>query len=75
MSRIAGSIDDAAAKLAAGKRFDMPGFQPNEHYVREMKRYGILPADLGADTPIDVYATDEAYWQSLWYRSNSESPP
>ena len=31
--------------LAAIKRFDMPGFRPCEPYLREMKHYGILPAD------------------------------
>jgi hypothetical protein len=33
-----------------------------------MKRYGILPAALPADARIDVYASDPAYWQSLWYQ-------
>ncbi len=50
------------------KRFDMPGFRPTPSYVREMKRYGILPGDLPEDAPIDVYATDRAYWHSLWWR-------
>lgn len=49
------------------KRFDMPGFRPTPTYVREMKRFGIIPGDLGADTPIDVYAVEEAYWRSLWW--------
>jgi len=49
-------------------RFDMPDFRPRQAYLREMKRYGILPKDLPADANIDVYATDRAYWQSLWYR-------
>ena len=32
--------------LAQGtRRFDMPGFRPRADWVREMKRYGILPAD------------------------------
>ena len=60
-------IKAARDKLAEIKRFDMPGFRPNEHYIREMQRYGILPRDLPADSPVDVYATDQAYWQSLWY--------
>jgi cytochrome c553 len=56
------------------KRFDMPGFKPNEHYVREMKRYGILPAGFDfAKDPIDVYETDGRYWQSFWYRPSSPS--
>ncbi len=54
--------------LEQNKRFDMPGFHPTPTYVREMKRYGILPDDLSDDTPIDVYATDRAYWRSLWWR-------
>jgi hypothetical protein len=49
------------------KRFDMPGFKPRQDWVREMIRYGILPA--GRDrSRIDVYATEREYWRSLWYR-------
>jgi len=50
-------------------RFDMPDFRPRQAYVREMKRYGILPKDLAADAHIDVYAVDQAYWRSLWHRA------
>ena len=50
------------------RRFDMDGFRPNRHYVREMKRYGILPAELDADAPVDPFVTDARYWQSFWYR-------
>jgi len=57
------------------KRFDMPGFRPRKAYVREMKRYGILPADLPDDAPIDVYATDRAYWQSLWHKPTAQPQP
>ena len=53
------------------KRFDMPGFRPRPGYVREMKRYGVLPADLAPGAAIDVYATDQAYWKSLWYRAEN----
>jgi len=44
--------------------------RPSPNYIREMKRYGVLPEDfeLGRD-PIDVYALDEAYWRTFWYRS------
>ncbi|MBN2476387.1 MAG: PD40 domain-containing protein [Pirellulales bacterium] len=42
---------------------------PSPYYIREMKRYGVLPDDLDATSePIDVYATDEAYWRLFWYR-------
>lgn len=42
---------------------------PSPLYVREMQRYGILPAgfDPGTD-PFDPYATDEAYWRMFWYQ-------
>ncbi len=43
--------------------------RPSPNYVREMKRYGILPTDFDLATdPIDAYATDQAYWQSFWYQ-------
>lgn len=61
-------IEAGRANLEKIKRFDMPGFRPHPAYVREMKRYGVLPADLPADAPIDIYKTDEAYWRSQWYK-------
>jgi hypothetical protein len=57
------------AYLEQIKRFDMEGFRPLPSYVREMKRFGILASDLPEDTVIDVYATEEAYWRSLWYKA------
>jgi len=61
-------LQAAKVKLDEIKRFDMPGFRPNEHYIREMQRYGILPVDLAPDATVDPYATDQAYWKSLWHR-------
>lgn len=62
------------AMVTAGKsdletitRFDMPTFKPRPAYIREMKRYGILPVDLPSDAKIDPYDTDRRYWQSLWH--------
>jgi hypothetical protein len=49
------------------KRFDMPGFVPPTAYIREMKRYGVLPSEMPEGTALDVYQTDRRYWQSLWY--------
>jgi hypothetical protein len=69
--KVLAAIRDAKAELDRIKRFDMLGFRPRAEYVQEMKRYGILPAALPADAPIDVYATDRAYWESLWYRTRS----
>ena len=67
-------LQAARARLDEIKRFDMLGFKPNEHYVREMKRYGVLPAsfDLVKD-PIDVYAADRAYYQTFWHRPHASS--
>jgi len=48
-------------------RFDMDTFRPNDHYIREMKRYGILDPAYTLDQPIDVFALDRAYWRSFWY--------
>ena len=62
------SIVAAQEALGRMKRFDMPGFRPGPEYVREMVRYGILPAARGPDAPLDVYATDRAYWESFWHR-------
>jgi hypothetical protein len=50
------------------KRFDMPGFQPRVDWVREMRRYGILPLDAPDGQPVDVYATERRYWESLWHQ-------
>jgi hypothetical protein len=57
------------------KRFDMPGFQPPRAYVREMQRYGILPATQPKDQPLDCYALDRRYWQSLWHQPTKASRP
>ena len=67
--KVLGAIADAKRRLAQVKRFDMPGFCPNEHYIREMQRYGILPADHDPRVPVDPYATDQAYWRSMWHRA------
>jgi len=66
--KILAHVRAAGLRLDEIKRFDMPGFRPNEQYVREMQRYGLLPAgfDLVKD-PIDGYAMDRKYWQSLWW--------
>lgn len=69
--QILAAIREAQNRLQQDKRFDMPGFRPNQHYIREMQRFGFLPRDLGPDDPIDVYAVDRAYWDSFNYPSES----
>ena len=48
-------IQAAKARQEMVGRFDVPGFRPNEHYVRWMKRFGILPESLDpAEAPIET---------------------
>jgi hypothetical protein len=63
---ILGGVREAAHYLDTIKRFDMPGFVPRVDWVREMKRFGILPATHNPDAPVDYYAIERAYWKSLW---------
>ncbi|MBN2309234.1 MAG: hypothetical protein JXR94_09705, partial [Candidatus Hydrogenedentes bacterium] len=56
------AIRAAAAKHDAEKRFDMPGFRPNDYYIHQMQRYGLLLNDLGPSDPVNAYTVDHAYW-------------
>ena len=60
-------VADAKSILDADPRFDMPKFCPNPEYLREMKRYGVLPPDADPrKCRIDPYATDRRYWSLGW---------
>ncbi len=61
-------IQEASRHLDRIKRFDMPGFIPRVDWVREMKRYGILPTAHDPAQAVDYYALERRYWESLWYR-------
>jgi mono/diheme cytochrome c family protein len=65
--RLLAAIEQGKAELDATPRYATAGFKPNRQYIREMKRYGIVPAsfDLSKD-PIDIFQTDQAYWKMLW---------
>lgn len=65
---ILATIRDASKELQNKKRFDMTGFQPNRYYIREMKNYGVLPADLSPNEAVDPYTTDRAYWETFTYK-------
>jgi hypothetical protein len=56
-------------RLDSIPRYSTPEFKPSRQYVREMKKYGILPEsfDLATDS-IDVFETDRKYWESFWYK-------
>lgn len=68
------------AMIGAGKkrleeltRFDMPTFRPEPAYLREMKRYGVLPASFaGEEDRVNVYELDQKYFELLWYRPAPE---
>ena len=67
-------LQAARAHLDRIKRFDMPGFQPRYEYLREMKRYGILPPDFDLENPpaVDPYQLDQQYW---WQFHHRPTPP
>ncbi len=61
--------------LEQNKRWDMPGFKPHPFYVREMKRYGILPESFDpASDDVDVFEIDRRYWESTWHYPNGGGP-
>lgn len=66
--RLLAGIQEAKTFLERITRFNMPRFRPEPEYLREMKRYGILPETQRLEDPIDVYDTDRRYWESLWPR-------
>ena len=69
--KILAHLQAAQARLDEIKRFDMPGFQPRYEYLREMKRYGILPADFDLKNPskVDPYELEQKYWRQFWPRA------
>jgi cytochrome c553 len=72
--RVLAAIKEGKSILEAEPRFSTPGFKPNRQYVREMKRFGILPAsfDPAKDT-LDVFQVDQEYWKSLWHEPTQDS--
>lgn len=62
--QILDAIESAAQKELKG-RLELAGFIPNEHYVREMKKHGLLPPDFSpAGKDIEFYfEVDDAYYR------------
>ena len=55
-------------QLDTRPRYATPAFQPNRQYVREMKRFGILPTSFDpAKERLDFFESDQAYWRSFWH--------
>ncbi|MCX7047908.1 MAG: hypothetical protein NTX50_20785 [Candidatus Sumerlaeota bacterium] len=68
------AIENAQKGIDAEPRFATPGFKPNWQYVREMKKYGILPASFNlAKDEINIFDTDQKYWRSLWHQPVADS--
>jgi hypothetical protein len=66
--KISAMISAGKKRLDEIKRFDMTGFKPRIEYLREMRRYGILPDDTDlTNVTANPYDLDQRYWQSLWY--------
>ena len=69
------------AMIVAGKeflerdstRFDMTNFKPRTDWVREMKRYGVLPECVKPEEVTDAYAIEQDYWKSLWHQPSTPS--
>jgi hypothetical protein len=68
------AVEKQKKRLEEVPRFGTAQFKPNRQYVREMKRFGVLPDDFNlARDPIDVFETDQKYWKQFWYRPQSEA--
>jgi hypothetical protein len=67
-NKILAGIERAKLQLDTIKRFDMPDFQPRQEYIREMKKFGILPPEHNPATTVNPYELEQNYWRSLWYR-------
>ena len=60
------AITDCKARADAVPRYGTPEFRPNRQYFREMKKYGVLPADCdAASATLDPFQTDQVYWQRV----------
>jgi hypothetical protein len=45
----------------------MPGFRPNNDYIREMQKYGFVKKDLAPDETFDYYHAEKEYFDSWYY--------
>ncbi|MDR2117888.1 MAG: hypothetical protein LBP87_16045 [Planctomycetaceae bacterium] len=61
------SLQRTHQQLETGKRFDMPGFRPNNDYIREMQKYGFVKKDLAPDETFDYYRAEKEYFDSWYY--------
>ncbi len=70
-----GYIEIGRLCLQKNKRWDMPGFKPHPFYVREMKRYGVLPETFDPERDeADVFDIDRRYFASSWHYPDGDGP-
>ena len=68
-------IKEGKKCLENNKRWDMPGFKPHPYYIREMKRYGILPETFNNETDtVDVFTLERKYFESSWHYPDGGGP-
>ena len=71
---ILAAVRAAKVRQESAGRHDMPGTRPNQHYIRWMKRFDVLPSTFDAiKDPIDPYKTDRDFWRSLWHHPTTAS--
>ena len=68
--KLLAAIREAKALIEKTPRYGMPSFVPNRQYLREMKRFGLLPPHHDAAQAVDFFALDQQYWRSLWRYSS-----
>ncbi|WP_136060013.1 HzsA-related protein [Pontiella sulfatireligans] len=70
------TIRDAHDYILTNPRWHMEGFKPSVEYVREMKRYGMIPETYdNAKDPIDVFDVDRRYFEASWYYPEGRPAP
>ncbi|MDR3228119.1 MAG: hypothetical protein LBT53_01720 [Puniceicoccales bacterium] len=70
---ILAGIERTKRGLEEIRRFDMPRFAPTPQYIRELKKFGVLPPSHDPKLPADPYALDQKYWQSLWHKADPQN--
>jgi cytochrome c553 len=66
------SLQRGKLRFDRARTYGTEGFRPHPQYVREMKKYGILPDSFDIEKDrIDPFETDQMYWKSLWYKPSA----
>jgi hypothetical protein len=60
-------LKEYAANLEDQRWYGTRNWQPSRHYIREMKRYGVLPADFDPATQdVDAFELDRKYYEIFY---------